>query len=66
MQDPSREIVDVVKQFTAAATPDEQKAAIERYFTDDAGFQHPMCSVTPGPNSRSRILGIYQLSLRNS
>jgi len=60
MEDPAREITSVVYQLTATDSPDVQKAAVERYMTSDVGFQHPVCSVKPGPNSREAVLGIYQ------
>lgn len=60
MENPAAEIVKVVKLFTTAATPDIQKAAIERYFAPDAGLQHPLCTVKRGTGSRNVILGIYQ------
>jgi hypothetical protein len=63
MEHPSEEIVSVVKLLTAARSPDIQKAAVERYFTSNAGFQHPLCAVESAPNSRQGILGIYQYVL---
>lgn len=63
MQDPVREIPEVVTILTAAASPDIQKAAVEKYFTSDAGFSHPVCAVKRGPNSRDSVLGIYQCAL---
>ncbi|KAF4622633.1 hypothetical protein D9613_009275 [Agrocybe pediades] len=60
MEDPAREITSVVYQLTSTDSPDVQKSAVERYMTSDVGFQHPVCSVKPGPNSREAVLGIYQ------
>ncbi|TFK38407.1 hypothetical protein BDQ12DRAFT_630883 [Crucibulum laeve] len=60
MQNPAKEITSVVLQLTATSSPDVQKATIERYMTSDVGFRHPVCSITPGPNSRDGLLGIYQ------
>lgn len=36
------------------------RRALESYFTEDASFNHPLCSVEPRPGSRDAILGIYQ------
>ncbi|KAK7039451.1 protein argonaute 1B [Favolaschia claudopus] len=60
MQNPSSEIVAVVSLLTAAAVPEVQKAAFYKYMTPDAGFRHPICSVTPGAGSRDQMLGIFQ------
>lgn len=60
MNDPRTEIVDAVKSLTLAPTPAAQRDAVERYFDPQAGFQHTLCSVPPGPGSREKILGIYQ------
>ncbi|KAH8105228.1 hypothetical protein BXZ70DRAFT_887220 [Cristinia sonorae] len=60
MENPEKEITQVVKALTCAETPEGQKAAIEKYYAIDAGFRHPLCTVLSGPNSRNSILGIYQ------
>ncbi|KAH9975057.1 hypothetical protein BGW80DRAFT_1299913 [Lactifluus volemus] len=60
MENPTNEIERILQRFMASASPDVQQAAIQKYFTKDAGFRHPLCSVDPGPNSREGILGIYQ------
>ncbi|PBL00218.1 hypothetical protein ARMGADRAFT_368641 [Armillaria gallica] len=60
MQRPAHEISAVVSLITTAVTPEIQQAGIQRYFTPDAGFRHPLCAVSPGPGSRERVLGIYQ------
>ncbi|KAJ7117884.1 hypothetical protein C8R43DRAFT_1036765 [Mycena crocata] len=60
MQHPSSEIGAVVSLLTAATAPEIQQSAFLKYVTSDAGFRHPICSVTPGPGSRDRLLGIYQ------
>ncbi|KAF8953678.1 hypothetical protein BDZ97DRAFT_1929478 [Flammula alnicola] len=60
MQSPSQEIHAVIELVNSAVSPDIQKAAINRYFTSDAGFRNPWYAVKPGPLSRESILGIYQ------
>ena len=60
MNNPRAEIVHVVKMLTTAPTPTAQQTAIEKYFDPQAGFQHTLCNVPPGPGSRERIIGIYQ------
>jgi hypothetical protein len=63
MNDPVREISSVIYQLTATDSPDVQKATLEKYMTADVGFRHPVCEVKPGPNSRDKVLGIYQYAL---
>ena len=65
MQDPAREIAEVVTLLTTAVSPDIQKATVEKFFTTDAGFSHPVCAVKRGLNSRESVLGIYQLVVAN-
>ncbi|KAG7452038.1 uncharacterized protein BT62DRAFT_881857 [Guyanagaster necrorhizus] len=60
MEHPADEISSVVSLITTAVAPEIQQDGIQRYFTPDAGFRHPLCAVRPGPGSRERILGLYQ------
>ncbi|KAF9467618.1 hypothetical protein BDZ94DRAFT_1248556 [Collybia nuda] len=60
MENPLHEIKSVAALVTAAVSPDIQNAAIRKYFTEDAGLRHPLCSVSPGPLSREDVLGVYQ------
>ncbi|KAA1470892.1 hypothetical protein DENSPDRAFT_836817 [Dentipellis sp. KUC8613] len=60
MEKPAQEIDAVVHMLTCAANPDIQKAAIQRFYTSDAGFRHPLCYIPPAHNSREDILGVYQ------
>ncbi|TFK70991.1 hypothetical protein BDN72DRAFT_765690 [Pluteus cervinus] len=60
MENPSKEIADVVHQICTSLSPDVQKETIERCFTHDAAFDHPLVSVPGGPGSRERLLGVYQ------
>lgn len=61
MEDPVNEIRGVVKGLVAARNASEQKYCMQRYFAPDASFDHVLCTVTSGPNSRDNgILPIYQ------
>ncbi|EPQ53259.1 hypothetical protein GLOTRDRAFT_111915 [Gloeophyllum trabeum ATCC 11539] len=60
MQSPAEEIAQVIKLLCSSASPDIQKATVEKYFCPDAEFRHPLCHVPPGIKSREEILGIYQ------
>ena len=59
MDNPEKEVADVIRVVAGATTPDSQIDAIEKYFTRDASFLHPLCFVAPGQDSRSRIILIY-------
>lgn len=86
MQDPARQIEQVVKLVTTSPSPDLQKSTFEKYvslpglymqekfvililshfdrfFTPDMSFNHLMCAVDAAPNSREKVLGIYQYVL---
>src|SRR5690242_16797794 len=52
MEDPVNEIRGVVKGLVAARNASEQKYCMQRYFAPDASFDHVLCTVTSGPNSR--------------
>ncbi|KAJ1030571.1 hypothetical protein NDA16_001480 [Ustilago loliicola] len=61
MEDPVNEIRGVVKGLVAARNASEQKYCIQRYFAPDASFDHVLCTVSSGPNSRDNgLLPIYQ------
>ncbi|KAL0948346.1 hypothetical protein HGRIS_010932 [Hohenbuehelia grisea] len=60
MQNPAQEISSVVKDLTTASTADFQQSVLQRYFTHDAAFRHPLCSVEAAHGSRDKLLGIYQ------
>lgn len=45
MQDPLREITGVVKSLVECRDATEQKVTLQRYFTHDACFDHPLCTV---------------------
>ena len=60
MDNPEFEIEQAVSLIATASSPDVQKKAIEKFFTSDAGFRHPICHVDPQPGSRQQLMGIYQ------
>lgn len=60
MQDPRRELPNVISNLTSTSSPSVQRATVLRFFTPDASFAHPLCRVSPGSGSRERILGVYQ------
>ncbi|KAF8476431.1 hypothetical protein DFH94DRAFT_759205 [Russula ochroleuca] len=60
MENPQVEIERAMQILMRAASPDIQQAAIRKYFTNNAGFRHPMYSVMPAHNSREGIIAILQ------
>jgi len=59
MENPAEEIAGVVLRLTSTSSPDIQKRTVMQYMTSDVAFQHPVCAVERGPNSRKTVLGIY-------
>ncbi|KAH9850915.1 hypothetical protein C2E23DRAFT_734028 [Lenzites betulinus] len=60
MEDPTKELQNVVGLVTTAINPEIQKASVLKYYAPDASFRHPMCAVASGPDSRAAILSILQ------
>ncbi|EDQ99661.1 uncharacterized protein LACBIDRAFT_316179 [Laccaria bicolor S238N-H82] len=60
MEDPQLEIRDVLRLIVSSPSADDQAAAVKKYFIHNAGFNHPLFHIEPGPSSRSTILGVYQ------
>lgn len=61
MQSPVDELPTAIKGLIEAPTADDQRAALQRYFSPDASFDHSLCAVAAGPSSRDNgVLSIYQ------
>ncbi|KAI0643301.1 hypothetical protein C8Q79DRAFT_1002530 [Trametes meyenii] len=60
MENPAQEIANVATLITAAVNPEIQKEAVYKYFVPDMSFRHPLCAVSPSPNSREAFLSILQ------
>ncbi|WFD31274.1 hypothetical protein MSPP1_002308 [Malassezia sp. CBS 17886] len=61
MNDPVNEIPSVVKGLVCAKNATDQRNVMQRYATEDFGFQHPLCCVRSFPGSRDMVvLPIYQ------
>jgi len=60
MQDPAKELEEVITMVIAGPTPEVQKATLEKYYEDDAQYRHIWYAVSPKPNSRDSILGVLQ------
>ena len=53
MDHPKREITGVVKGLVCAKDANEQRETLQRYFTPDASFDHPLCAVSSYRNVSS-------------
>lgn len=56
MQDPKKEIPNVIRTLCTTRDANELQATVEKYFASDAKFSHPLCKA----NSRNEILGLFQ------
>ncbi|TEB26868.1 hypothetical protein FA13DRAFT_1635361 [Coprinellus micaceus] len=60
MENPAKDIYKVFNLIDCVHSPDVQKAAIEKYFLQDAGFKYPVFQVEAGSKSRDKVLKLYQ------
>ncbi|KAG6917406.1 hypothetical protein DXG01_002675 [Tephrocybe rancida] len=60
MQNPKHDIEAVLMRVLSTQSPDEQKKAIKRYFTENVAFRYPLYNVAAGQQSREDVLGIHQ------
>jgi len=56
MDDPVKQIEGVIRSLTQGS-PNEQAAALNRYFIPNAEFQHPFCRVPPFANVSLPLVG---------
>ncbi|CED82504.1 hypothetical protein [Phaffia rhodozyma] len=59
MQDPAEDLPDLIHALTHSSSPTRQQNSIRSVFTPDASFNHPLCRVKSGHNSRDLIIGVY-------
>ena len=64
MEHPKREITGVVEGLVRAKTAEDQKKVLERYFTPDASFDHPMCAVNSWPHVCLRVMPLTTIVKR--
>ncbi|POS81259.1 hypothetical protein DHEL01_v200359 [Diaporthe helianthi] len=65
MENPEQEIIQVVRSL-CQGTPDEQRRTIDRYFTPDAEFVHPLCVAPRFTEGDLVIPGLRHLSSRDA
>ncbi|KAF8131433.1 hypothetical protein EV363DRAFT_1416915 [Boletus edulis] len=56
MQDPKKDIPNIIHTLCTTRDAKELETTVEKYFAADAKFSHPMCKA----NSRNEILGLFQ------
>ncbi|KAF8135396.1 hypothetical protein EV363DRAFT_1320615 [Boletus edulis] len=56
MQDPKKDIPNIIHTLCTTHDAKELETTVEKYFVADAKFSHPMCKA----NSRNEILGLFQ------
>lgn len=59
MNNPKLELRGILFALTENDDPVKHKATVDRYFTSDCSFIHPLCTLPAGPNSREQLKNIY-------
>jgi len=60
MENPEHDLYRVLPLLLSSKDPAVLHKAVERFFTPDVSFRHPLRVVKSGPNSRQTLLGIYE------
>lgn len=59
MNSPELELRDIILQLTENKDPKSHKAHVDKYFTKDCSFYHPLATVQSGPHSREQLKNVY-------
>lgn len=59
MNNPELELRQIILDLTESDDAVKHKATVDKYFTTDAEFIHPLCNLYGGPNSRESLKNIY-------
>ncbi|KAF2659313.1 hypothetical protein K491DRAFT_712831 [Lophiostoma macrostomum CBS 122681] len=59
MDNPALDIAHVIVRLLDPPTPASQIRTIQKYFSADASFAHPLCYIESTPDSRDRIIRVY-------
>lgn len=59
MNNPELELRQIILDLTENDDAAKHKATVDRYFTEDAEFIHPLCTLSSGPGSRESLKSIY-------
>jgi hypothetical protein len=60
MQNPQRDLPVVLTGLATSRSPADLRTAVQKFYTHDASLHHPLGIVEHGPNSRQKILGVYE------
>ncbi|KAG1761422.1 hypothetical protein EDD22DRAFT_761258, partial [Suillus occidentalis] len=60
MQNPQRDLPVVLTALATSRNPADLRTAVKKFYTHDASLHHPLRIVEHGPNSRQKILGMYE------
>lgn len=60
MQNPQRDLPVVLTALATSRSPADLRTAVQKFYTHDASLHHPLGIVEHGPNSRQKILGVYE------
>lgn len=61
MDDPVKELANVVRSITEPYTATEIAKNVDKYFTEDAFIMYPMFNQPRTPHGRANLKGIYKL-----
>lgn len=59
MNNPELELRSIILTLTENDDAKKHKATVDRYFTRNVSFKHPLCNLPSGPNSREQLKNIY-------
>ncbi|KAG6332718.1 hypothetical protein ID866_6372 [Astraeus odoratus] len=60
MENPEHDIPRVLELLTSSKTPTVLRKTIEKFYAPDASLRHPLSVIKHGPNSRDRLVGVYE------
>lgn len=60
MENPENDLYRVFPLLMSSKDPTVLHKAMERFFTPDVSFRHPLSVVKSGPNSRQTLFGVYE------
>lgn len=59
MNSPELELKGIILALTENDDPVLHKTTVQKYFSKDASFVHPLCVVSQGTDSRERLRRVY-------
>ncbi|KAF8530076.1 hypothetical protein BU17DRAFT_59853 [Hysterangium stoloniferum] len=59
MQDPQRDLIEVIRLVEISNSPSALRDVFNKYFVNDLLLDHPIVKVLPAANSKEIVLGIF-------